>query len=50
MPETITKELCKHYGEFTGNCEFCLDAYDCEQIAFRSRESKRTPENDWVKG
>lgn len=50
MVEAITKQECSRYGDFNGDCEFCLDAMECEQIAFRSRESKRKPNDDWLDG
>lgn len=47
----VTKETCIAYLErrfFEGACEFCVNAYECEQLRFSIRESKRTPQNDWL--
>lgn len=49
----VTKQTCKAYSErrfFEGDCEFCLNAYECEQLRFSVRESKRIPQNDWLDG
>jgi len=45
----IHKEQCPEYKNFgKGNCECCLDAYECEKTTFAIKESNRKPINDWI--
>jgi hypothetical protein len=48
MPPEITKEICKSFGNFNGDCEFCLDAWECSKVAFSKKETQRTPDKDWL--
>jgi len=49
MVEAIHKEECPAYKNFgKGNCECCLDVYECEKVTFAIKESNRKPINDWI--